>query len=225
MLPLEASLPWLPPPPRNSLQQIHPAHHLVLPGLQATSQPEGLCIGLCVCTLCWVWLFATPWTVACQAPLSMRFPQAKILEWVAISFSRASFRTGIKTTSLASPALACIFFTSWATGEALELLCLLIYPSPLLLEYPLHRSCLPCSLLPFQGALRTEGDQQKFSKVRITWTSGSICGSDCIGSTNLAWCKNPVTIQISLTIWNQPSYQFLWTWSPAYPREDMFVHK
>ena len=29
---------------------------------------------------------ATPWTVACQAPLSM----ARILEWVAISFSRGS---------------------------------------------------------------------------------------------------------------------------------------
>ena len=31
----------------------------------------------------------TPWTVACQAPLSMGF-QARILEWVAISFSRGS---------------------------------------------------------------------------------------------------------------------------------------
>ena len=30
----------------------------------------------------------TLWTVACQAPLSM--PQARILEWVAISFSRGS---------------------------------------------------------------------------------------------------------------------------------------
>ena len=29
----------------------------------------------------------TPWTVACQAPLSMGFSQARILEWVAISFS------------------------------------------------------------------------------------------------------------------------------------------
>ena len=86
-------------------------------------------------------------------------------------------------------------------------------------------SAMLASTLLGSRALRTEGDQQKFSKVRITWTSGSICGSDCIGSTNLAWCKNPVTIQISLTIWNQPSYQFLWTWSPAYPREDMFVHK
>ena len=34
-----------------------------------------------------VWLFATPWTVAYQAPLSMGFFQARVLEWVAISFS------------------------------------------------------------------------------------------------------------------------------------------
>jgi len=34
-------------------------------------------------------LFATPWTVPCQAPLSM---EAKILEWVAISCSRGSFQ-------------------------------------------------------------------------------------------------------------------------------------
>ena len=30
----------------------------------------------------------TPWTVACQAPLSMGILQARILKWVAISFSR-----------------------------------------------------------------------------------------------------------------------------------------
>ena len=34
--------------------------------------------------------FETPWTVACQAPLSMGILQAKILEWVAISFPRGS---------------------------------------------------------------------------------------------------------------------------------------
>ena len=30
-----------------------------------------------------VWLFATPWTIACQSPLSVRILQARILEWVA----------------------------------------------------------------------------------------------------------------------------------------------
>ena len=32
--------------------------------------------------------FVTPWTVACQAPLSMGLSQARILQWAAISFSR-----------------------------------------------------------------------------------------------------------------------------------------
>ena len=38
-------------------------------------------------------LFVIPWTVAHQAPLSMGFSQARILEWVAISFSRGIFLT------------------------------------------------------------------------------------------------------------------------------------
>ena len=39
-----------------------------------------------------VWLFATPWTVACQAPLSPVHGifQARVLKWVAILFSRES---------------------------------------------------------------------------------------------------------------------------------------
>ena len=41
-----------------------------------------------------VWLFATPWTVALQAPLSMGILQAKILERVAIFFSTGSSRFG-----------------------------------------------------------------------------------------------------------------------------------
>ena len=34
--------------------------------------------------------FATPWTIAHQAPLSMEILQARILEWVAMPFSRGS---------------------------------------------------------------------------------------------------------------------------------------
>ena len=52
----------------------------------------------------------TPWTVAHQAPLSMGFPQARILEWVAISYSGESSWprdwTHIKTVWS-----GCIFFT------------------------------------------------------------------------------------------------------------------
>ena len=43
-----------------------------------------------VCVLSLVRLFATPWTVACQAPLSIlpAIFQARILEWGVISFSQ-----------------------------------------------------------------------------------------------------------------------------------------
>ena len=34
--------------------------------------------------------FSTPWTIAGQAPLSMGILQARILEWVAMPFSRGS---------------------------------------------------------------------------------------------------------------------------------------
>ena len=44
-----------------------------------------------------VWFFATPQTVAHQAPPLMGFFQASIQEWAAISFSRGSSRLGDQT--------------------------------------------------------------------------------------------------------------------------------
>ena len=38
----------------------------------------------------------TPWTAACQAPLSRGILQARILEWVAMPVSRGSSQPGIK---------------------------------------------------------------------------------------------------------------------------------
>ena len=49
-------------------------------------------------------LFATPWTTARQAPLSMGFSKAGMLEWVAVSSSRGSSDPGIKPESPMSPA-------------------------------------------------------------------------------------------------------------------------
>ena len=57
---------------------------------------------------------ATLWTVAQQAPLSMIL-QARILEWVAISFSKRSSWPRDRTQ------VSCIagkFFTNWATRES-----------------------------------------------------------------------------------------------------------
>ena len=61
-----------------------------------------------------VQLFAILWTVAHQAPLSMRFfLQARILEWVAMFFSKGLSQL----LSLTSPALAGWFFITITTRK------------------------------------------------------------------------------------------------------------
>ena len=66
--------------------------------------------------LCLVWLFATPWTVAHQAPLSMGILQARILEWITYHFSRGSsqLRNWTRVSCFAGR-----FFTNWAIRESL----------------------------------------------------------------------------------------------------------
>ena len=55
---------------------------------------------LCMCALGRVGLFATPWTVACQAPLAYGIFQARILEWVAISTPRDIPNQGLNPRTL-----------------------------------------------------------------------------------------------------------------------------
>ena len=60
-------------------------------------------------------LFATPWTGACQAPLSMGFPRQEY--WSGLPFPPPGDLPdpGIKPVSLVSPALAGGFFTTSIT--------------------------------------------------------------------------------------------------------------
>ena len=84
----------------------------VAPGLQKFQ--DRMC---CVLSRSVVSDSTTPWTVACQASLSMGILQARILEWVAMSSSRGSSqprdRTQVSYTAGG-------FFTIWATREAHE---------------------------------------------------------------------------------------------------------
>ena len=57
-----------------------------------------------------VQLFATPWTVACQPPLSMRFSRQEYWSGLPCSPPRDLPNPGIKPKSLMSPALAGGFF-------------------------------------------------------------------------------------------------------------------
>ena len=70
-----------------------------------------------VCMLSWVQLFATPWTVACQAPLFMRFPRQEY--WSGLPFPSPGVfpNPGIEPTSPVSPALPGGFSTTEPPGK------------------------------------------------------------------------------------------------------------
>ena len=66
-----------------------------------------------VTELNWVQSYPTLFdSIPQQAPLSMGFFQARMLEWDAISSSRGLYNPGVESPSLASSALAGEFFTT-----------------------------------------------------------------------------------------------------------------
>ena len=75
---------------------------------------------ICAQLLSHVQLFATPWTVACQAPLPMDSSRQEY--WCRVPFPTPGElpSLGIKPASLGSPALAGGFFITSATWEVLS---------------------------------------------------------------------------------------------------------
>ena len=73
-------------------------------------------VSLCVCAelLSRVQIFATPWIVAHQAPLSMGFPRQKHWSRLPRPPPEDLFDPGVKPASLASLVLASRFFTASA---------------------------------------------------------------------------------------------------------------
>ena len=67
-----------------------------------------------------VQLFAPPWTIAHQAPLSMGFSRQECWNGFPCPSSGGFSRSGIKPMSLTSPVLADGFFTTSATWEPLK---------------------------------------------------------------------------------------------------------
>ena len=66
----------------------------------------------------YVQLFATPWTVARQAPLSMGFSRQEYWSGLPCPLLGNFSNPGVKPVSLMSPALAGGFFTTGAIWEA-----------------------------------------------------------------------------------------------------------
>ena len=81
-----------------------------------------MCVCMCVCVCArissCVQLFATPWTIAHQAPLSMGFSWQECCSGLPFLSPADLPNPGIKFVSPESPALARGFFTTRATWEA-----------------------------------------------------------------------------------------------------------
>ena len=95
--------------------------------------------------------------------------QARILEWVAMSFSRESSHPGIKSASFASPGLIGGFFTTSATWEA----CLVTWKSKSKVAQSCPTLCghMDCSLLgsSIHGIFQT----RVLERVSISFSRGS----------------------------------------------------
>ena len=72
---------------------------------------------MCVKLLSHIHLFATPWTVARQAPLSMGFSREEYWSGLPCPPPGDLPDPGIKSMSLMSPALAGRFFTTEPPGK------------------------------------------------------------------------------------------------------------
>ena len=72
---------------------------------------------VCVSALSPVWLFAAPWTVALQAPLSMEFSGQAYCSGLPFPPPGDLPNPGIKTVSLVPPALAGRLFTTVPPGS------------------------------------------------------------------------------------------------------------
>ena len=81
---------------RGRLQELHPFLPTGLRSRSGITVCVCVCVCMCVCeSLSRVRLFATPWTVACQDPLSMEF-------------SRQEYWSGLPFLSLVAPGKSCL---------------------------------------------------------------------------------------------------------------------
>ena len=93
-----------------------------------------VCVCVCVCMVFYIYththththvhFFATPWTIACQAPLSMEFSRQEY--WSGLSFPSPGDLPDPEM-ELASPALASGFFTTVPPGKPSIYALLLFY--------------------------------------------------------------------------------------------------
>ena len=93
-----------------------------------------------MCVVSHVRLFVTPWTVAYQAPLSLRFSRQEYWSGLPCPSPEDLPDPGINSLSLVSPELASGFFTTSTTWEAhvIDHPSLMLYST----NFPIKHMCL-----------------------------------------------------------------------------------
>ena len=91
-----------------------------------------------------VQLFATPWTVAHQAPLSMAFPRQDYWSGLPCPSPGDLLDPGIEPTSSVAPALAGRFFTTEPPGNLLRKM--KVKESEIAQSCPVLCDCMHCGL-------------------------------------------------------------------------------
>ena len=79
-----------------------------------------VCVCVCVCVLSHVQLFATPWTIAHQVPLSKEFSRQEYWSRLSYPTSGGLLNPGIKYESHVSLVLAGRFFTTAPPGKPIN---------------------------------------------------------------------------------------------------------
>ena len=117
---VQVGIPWT-WIPENTFRTIETVHLILNSFLRTCRQWEEFCMCVCVpIRFSHIWLFVTLWTISHQASLSMRF--SRQTNWRGLPFPPPEDLPdpGIKSTSLTSPELAGMFFTTSINWEVQE---------------------------------------------------------------------------------------------------------
>ena len=117
--------------------------------------------------LSFVWLFVAPWTITRQAPVH-GISQARILEWVAISFSRGSFNARTGFAFPGTPALAGGFLTTAPPGT-------MAYRALRIWHLPTLAISGPTNPLPTHYFSATRASLLFLKHINHTTTLGALC--------------------------------------------------
>ena len=169
-----------------------------------------------------VWLFLVTWTVAPPSSSVREIFQARMQEWVDISYSRQSSQPKIKPASLVSPTFTGGFFITGATWEAPRMdewvseSCSVVSNSvtawivacqaPLFMKYSSVHGILQARILKCVAIPSSKGSSQSRD-----WTQVSLIISGFLPSEPLGKLKNTGVGSLSLLQWIFPTQELNWS--------------